>query len=156
MSLISLTAQTLTGLSTIRAFNLTGQFSTDNEYRLNRNNELYYMLQCGNTWLSMRLEWIAAGVVGLNALSCFLAIYFNLGFFTIALASFAISTVSSLGTSQRLTPRLCICPSVEECHRFGDSNELHRAPPGIHQVAAGRQATRQGRQTEELAVRGHH
>lgn len=83
------------------------------------------MLQCGNTWLSMRLEWIAAGVVGINALSCFLAIYFNLGFFTIALASFAISTVSSLGDLSNLTRRLRVRASVEECHRFGDPNEFY-------------------------------
>jgi len=48
--------ETLSGVDTIRAYNLGDKFCAENETRINYNMRAYWMVQVTNRWLSLRLE----------------------------------------------------------------------------------------------------
>jgi ABC-type multidrug transport system fused ATPase/permease subunit len=55
--------ETLTGLSTIRAFRAESRFAAKNELQLDNNNRCYYQTLMIPRWLSIRLETISACLV---------------------------------------------------------------------------------------------
>ncbi|KAJ1795965.1 hypothetical protein LPJ59_004036, partial [Coemansia sp. RSA 2399] len=55
--------ETLTGVSTIRAYGKPERFIAENLRRIDANQRCYYSLISLDRWLSIRLEWISAFVV---------------------------------------------------------------------------------------------
>ncbi|KAG0367050.1 P-loop containing nucleoside triphosphate hydrolase protein [Gamsiella multidivaricata] len=53
-------SECLTGLSTLKAFNVVQQSILKNEYRIDLNNRPYYMYQLGARWLSLRVNVLGA------------------------------------------------------------------------------------------------
>lgn len=60
-------SETLTGLSTIRAYRRSEVFIYGNYLRMDNNNRPYYLLQCSSRWLGERLEFLGACVTFLAA-----------------------------------------------------------------------------------------
>jgi len=56
-------SETLSGVSTIRAYDLTDRFISENEKRLNESQKAYYPSIASNRWLATRLEFIGNTVV---------------------------------------------------------------------------------------------
>jgi ATP-binding cassette subfamily C (CFTR/MRP) protein 1 len=63
--LISHFTETLYAAGSVRAYGLEREFRRDNRYHMNFNNRHYYALQAAAQWLAMRLDWMAAGMVGI-------------------------------------------------------------------------------------------
>eukprot|EP01121_Diplochlamys_sp_Union-15-3_P018939 TRINITY_DN7011_c0_g1_i1.p1 TRINITY_DN7011_c0_g1~~TRINITY_DN7011_c0_g1_i1.p1 ORF type:complete len:625 (+),score=107.71 TRINITY_DN7011_c0_g1_i1:214-1875(+) len=59
----ALFSETLSGVSTIRAYSKEGAFSIRNETQVDQNNRAYYMWLVSNRWLGLRLEFVGACVV---------------------------------------------------------------------------------------------
>ena len=64
--------ETLTGVTTIKAFSRETDFIKENEYRLDTNQRAYFIGNTANRWLALRLELIGTAVVGFAALFCVL------------------------------------------------------------------------------------
>jgi len=60
-------SETLTGLSTIRAYSQQHAFMNQNLRRLDDQSRFYFALQCSSRWLAMRLEMLGACIVLLAA-----------------------------------------------------------------------------------------
>jgi ABC-type multidrug transport system fused ATPase/permease subunit len=69
--IISWFSESLTGLSTIRAFNQQAVFTEINERRVDRNQRCYVPSTTINRWLAVRLEFIGASII---FISCLLAV----------------------------------------------------------------------------------
>jgi ABC-type multidrug transport system fused ATPase/permease subunit len=52
--------ETLTGVTTIRAYNATERFSLENEERLDKNQRCFWPSMSVNRWLGQRLEFVGA------------------------------------------------------------------------------------------------
>ncbi|TPX31925.1 hypothetical protein SmJEL517_g04837 [Synchytrium microbalum] len=52
--------ESLTGLSTIRAYNMENEFINKNEAFIDTNNSVYYLTLCAQYWLSIRLNFMGA------------------------------------------------------------------------------------------------
>jgi len=61
--IISWFSESLTGLSTIRAFNQQAIFTEINERRVDRNQMCYLPSTTVNRWLAVRLEFIGAAII---------------------------------------------------------------------------------------------
>eukprot|EP01130_Rhizamoeba_saxonica_P012730 TRINITY_DN5400_c0_g1_i3.p1 TRINITY_DN5400_c0_g1~~TRINITY_DN5400_c0_g1_i3.p1 ORF type:complete len:1259 (-),score=257.85 TRINITY_DN5400_c0_g1_i3:635-4294(-) len=59
----SLFSETLTGISTIRAFGKDRDFKEENETRLNNNQAAFFLSTLANRWLGLRLEFVGTFVV---------------------------------------------------------------------------------------------
>ncbi|KAF9308781.1 hypothetical protein BG003_010617 [Podila horticola] len=53
-------AECLTGLGTLKAYNVVGTAVRKNEYRIDLNNRPYYLFQLGARWVSMRVNFLGA------------------------------------------------------------------------------------------------
>jgi len=62
--------ETLSGVSSIRAFSRDEEFIKQNEDKLDLNQRAYWCTQVANRWLGLRLELLGTAVVGLAALFC--------------------------------------------------------------------------------------
>ena len=51
-------SETLSGVSTIRAYNSTSRFIGESNYRVDYNQVCYFPSVCANRWLAVRLEFI--------------------------------------------------------------------------------------------------
>merc|ERR1740138_1258268 len=67
-------AETLAGLSTIRAFRCEERMRAATAARVDYNTRFWTKNNAANRWLGLRLDWIGAGLVGFTALACVLAI----------------------------------------------------------------------------------
>lgn len=65
-------SETLSGLSTIRAYGAADRFITENERKLDYNGRVYYQVQLVPRWLSIRLEFFSAILIfGTTLVACF-------------------------------------------------------------------------------------
>ncbi|EEB06300.1 metal resistance protein YCF1 [Schizosaccharomyces japonicus yFS275] len=55
--------ESLGGLSTIRAYDRTGTFVHENDWRVDTNHRIFYLFFTSNRWLAVRLEFIGSCVV---------------------------------------------------------------------------------------------
>lgn len=53
-------AECLTGLGTLKAYNVVDTAVLKNEYRIDLNNRPYYLFQLGARWVSMRVNFLGA------------------------------------------------------------------------------------------------
>jgi ABC-type multidrug transport system fused ATPase/permease subunit len=65
--IISWFSESLTGLSTIRAFNQQAIFTEINERRVDRNQMCYLPSTTVNRWLAVRLEFIGAAIIFISS-----------------------------------------------------------------------------------------
>ena len=63
-------SETLTGLTTIRAFGESSRFVSANERKLNANQKAFYIIKCCDRWLSLRLEFLGDLMVGMACVLC--------------------------------------------------------------------------------------
>ena len=63
-------SETLTGLTTIRAFGESSRFVLANERKLNANQKAFYTIKCCDRWLSLRLEFLGDLMVGMACVLC--------------------------------------------------------------------------------------
>ncbi|XP_054168602.1 multidrug resistance-associated protein 1-like [Oppia nitens] len=89
-------SETLTGVSTIRAYGVNKQFIKESDNRLDLNNRCFYPNVAANRWLSIRLEMVANIIIFFSAL--FAVIYREkLGASEVGLiVSYALNTTQNL------------------------------------------------------------
>ncbi|KAI0065635.1 metal resistance protein YCF1 [Artomyces pyxidatus] len=91
-------SESLSGLSTIRAFNQQAIFSTINERRIDRNQMCYLPSVSVNRWLALRLEFVGAIIILITALLSMFALltsHVDAGLVGLVI-SYALNTTSSL------------------------------------------------------------
>ncbi|KAI0255781.1 P-loop containing nucleoside triphosphate hydrolase protein [Lactifluus subvellereus] len=96
--IISWFSESLSGLSTIRAFNQQAVFTEINERRVDRNQMCYLPSTSVNRWLAVRLEFIGASIIFISSLLAVGALVtsgVDAGLVGLVL-SYALSTTSSL------------------------------------------------------------
>jgi ABC-type multidrug transport system fused ATPase/permease subunit len=96
--IISWFSESLSGLSTIRAFNHQAIFTEINERRVDRNQMCYLPGTTVNRWLAVRLEFIGASIIfisSLLAVSALITTGVDAGLVGLVI-SYALSTTSSL------------------------------------------------------------
>jgi ABC-type multidrug transport system fused ATPase/permease subunit len=103
--IISWFSESLTGLSTIRAFNQQAIFTEINERRVDRNQMCYLPGTTVNRWLAVRLEFIGASIIFISSLLAVGALVtsgVDAGLVGLVI-SYALNTTSSL-VSRRVMP----------------------------------------------------
>ena len=139
--IISWFSESLSGLSTIRAFNHQAIFTEINERRVDRNQMCYLPSTSVNRWLAVRLEFIGASIIfisSLLAVSALITTGVDAGLVGLVI-SYALNTTSSLvsipamldwgGSADDLAELACaLCErsGTEHCQR-GTNVTLHRA-----------------------------
>ena len=96
--IISWFSESLSGLSTIRAFNHQAIFTEINEHRVDRNQMCYLPSVSVNRWLAVRLEFIGASIIfisSLLAVSALITTGVDAGLVGLVI-SYALTTTSSL------------------------------------------------------------
>lgn len=91
-------SESLSGLSTIRAFNQQSVFISRNEARLDRNQICYLPSISVNRWLAVRLELVGASIILVTAILAVAALIttgVDAGLVGLVL-SYALNTTSSL------------------------------------------------------------
>ena len=90
-------SETLTGLSTIRAYHREDVFIRGNEERVDGNMRAYYLVVVMQRWIGLRLETLASAVVFFSgAVIVITSFYFGLG---VGLAGLSLSYAISMTTS---------------------------------------------------------
>ena len=90
-------SETLTGLSTIRAYHREGVFISGNEARVDGNMRAYYLSVVMQRWIGLRLETLASAVVFFSAAVIVVtSFYYELG---VGLAGLSLSYAVSMTTS---------------------------------------------------------
>jgi len=105
--IISWFSESLSGLSTIRAFNHQAIFTEINERRVDRNQMCYLPSTTVNRWLAVRLEFIGASIIyisSLLAVSALLTTGVDAGLVGLVV-SYALNTTSSLVSAQVMPAR---------------------------------------------------
>ncbi|KDO23429.1 hypothetical protein SPRG_22283 [Saprolegnia parasitica CBS 223.65] len=69
---VTLVSETLSGLSTIRAFNMTETFLTNQRTALDHYVSFSFLFQCSARWFQMRLDWLSAAIITGVAFICIL------------------------------------------------------------------------------------
>jgi ABC-type multidrug transport system fused ATPase/permease subunit len=72
-------AETVNGLTSIRAFRCEERLLRETTERVDYNSRFWTKNNFVNRWLGLRLDWIGAGLVGFTALACVLAIKYGKG-----------------------------------------------------------------------------
>jgi len=96
--IISWFSESLSGLSTIRAFNHQAIFTEINEHRIDRNQMCYLPSTTVNRWLAVRLELIGASIIYISsvlAVSALITTGVDAGLVGLVI-SYALNTTSSL------------------------------------------------------------
>ena len=70
-------AETVNGLSSIRAFQCEERLLKETKKRVDYNSRFWTKNNFVNRWLGLRLDWIGAALVGCAAFSCVLAVKFK-------------------------------------------------------------------------------
>ncbi|KAJ1919724.1 hypothetical protein IWQ60_007176 [Tieghemiomyces parasiticus] len=124
--------ESLGGVSTIRAYEQTGRFVAENEFRLELNQRAYYPYLALNRWLAVRLELMGAIIIlGASLFSVITLVY--LGGIDVGLVG--LSMTYSLDITQTLN--WCIRQSVEvetnivSMERINEYSELASEAPEI-------------------------
>ena len=60
-------SETITGSSTIRAYNATARFEQQSNSKINLNNKCYWLSVIGSRWLGLRLDFLGNFVIFLTA-----------------------------------------------------------------------------------------
>ena len=90
-------SETLTGLSTIRAYHREDVFIRGNEARVDGNMRAYYLVVTMQRWIGLRLETLASAVVFFSgAVIVLTSFYYGLG---VGLAGLSLSYAVSMTTS---------------------------------------------------------
>jgi ATP-binding cassette subfamily C (CFTR/MRP) protein 3 len=104
--------ETLSGVTTIRAYHKQEEFLEQSEHKVDHNQEAYYASICSNRWLAIRLEFIGNLVVFFAALFAVLAVVFPDASRTITpglaglSVSYALQVTASLNWMVRMTSEL--------------------------------------------------
>ncbi|RHY93340.1 hypothetical protein DYB35_013691 [Aphanomyces astaci] len=61
---LNLIAETVNGLSTIRAFGMTEVFARQSRTILDRSQSFFMLYRMSSRWMQMRLDWLSSGIVG--------------------------------------------------------------------------------------------
>jgi ATP-binding cassette subfamily C (CFTR/MRP) protein 1 len=96
--IISWFSESLSGLSTIRAFNHQATFTEINEHRVDRNQMCYLPSTSVNRWLAVRLEFIGASIIYISsmlAVGALITSGVDAGLVGLVI-SYALNTTSSL------------------------------------------------------------
>lgn len=60
-------SESITGVSTIRAYNATGRFTEESKAKIDMNNKTWWLTIIGNRWIGLRLDFVGTLVVFLTA-----------------------------------------------------------------------------------------
>ncbi|EQC32274.1 hypothetical protein SDRG_10022 [Saprolegnia diclina VS20] len=60
---VNVIAETINGLSTIRAFGMSSVFAAKGRAALDYNQRFFLVYQVGTRWLQMRLDWVSAAII---------------------------------------------------------------------------------------------
>ena len=66
--------ESLSGISTIRAYRQQGRFASENEWRVDANLRAYYPSTTANRWLAVRLEFIGSFIILTSAVLAIIAV----------------------------------------------------------------------------------
>ena len=105
--IISWFSESLSGLSTIRAFNHQAIFTEINERRVDRNQMCYLPSTSVNRWLAVRLEFIGASIIYISSLLAVGALItsgVDAGLVGLVI-SYALNTTSSLVSTLAIPAR---------------------------------------------------
>ncbi|KAJ3059383.1 hypothetical protein HDU98_004633, partial [Podochytrium sp. JEL0797] len=91
--------ETLTGVSTIRAYQQSPRFITTNEYRVDFNMKAYYPSVSSNRWLAVRLEFIGSLIVFGSAMFAVVSV---LVYGTVSASIVGLALTYSLNVTQNL------------------------------------------------------
>jgi len=140
--IISWFSESLSGLSTIRAFNHQAVFNEINERRVDRNQMCYLPSTSVNRWLAVRLEFIGAAIIFISSVLAVSALISSTGVdagLVGLVISYALNTTSSLvsmllmlargGSADDPAELACaLCERSRTEHRQRGTNvALHRA-----------------------------
>ena len=123
-------SETLTGLSTIRAYHREDVFIHGNEQRVDGNMRAYYLVVVMQRWIGLRLETLASAVVFFSgAVIVITSFYYGLG---VGLAGLSLSYAVSMTTSLVFLIRQSIeaemaMNSVERSQYYAEMIEQERA-----------------------------
>lgn len=98
-------SETLSGLSTIRAFSKQLLFCTQNESKVDQNQQAYFLTTAANRWLGLRLEFVGTSVV-------FAAAFFAVlerDSIAAGLAGLSITYALQLTSQLNWLVRVCFC-----------------------------------------------
>jgi ATP-binding cassette, subfamily C (CFTR/MRP), member 1 len=105
--ILSWFSESLSGLSTIRAFNHQAVFTEINEHRVDRNQMCYLPSTSVNRWLAVRLEFIGASIIYISSLLAVGALItsgVDAGLVGLVI-SYALNTTSSLVSTLAMPAR---------------------------------------------------
>ena len=137
-------SETLTGLSTIRAYHREDVFIRGNEERVDGNMRAYYLVVVMQRWIGLRLETLASAVVFFSgAVIVITSFYYGLG---VGLAGLSLSYAVSMTTSLVFLIRQSIeaemaMNSVERSQFYAEQIEQEKAAlmPNDRRLTGGQQ-----------------
>ena len=101
-------SETITGSSTIRAYNATQRFTDQSNSKINLNNKSSWLSIIGYRWLSLRLDFLGNVVIFLTA--AFVVIERDLDAGSVGLIiSYAMNITQLLTWTVRMVSRHCFC-----------------------------------------------
>ncbi|ETO72982.1 hypothetical protein F444_11030 [Phytophthora nicotianae P1976] len=65
---LNLVSETISGLDTVRSYNMTGAFAKRCEELLNNNMKFYFIIHSASRWFDMRTDWFISVIIGTVAL----------------------------------------------------------------------------------------
>ena len=89
-------AESLNGLSTIRAFQCEKRMLLETQRRVDYNSRFWTKNNFVNRWLGLRLDWIGASLVGSTAMACVLVIRFDIAALDPGLVGLVLSYTATL------------------------------------------------------------
>ena len=126
-------SETLSGVSTIRAYNETTRFVNESNEKVDSNQICYYPSICANRWLAIRLEFIVSCIIFFTAIFAVLAPDLTPGqvglSITYALAitetlSWLVRAAADLETNTVSLERICeYCDAPIEADWFSELNK---------------------------------
>ncbi|EFJ52174.1 ABC transporter [Volvox carteri f. nagariensis] len=120
--------ETLTGLTTIRAFRKMDQFMDKNRANLNHSNRAYWPIQVVNRWLSVRLELMGAFVVFTAAVTVAVIFPRNAGLAGLAITS-ALNLTGIMNWMVRQTTELEV--NMNSVERMVEYNRYDEEAPAV-------------------------
>lgn len=107
--------ESLSGISTIRAYRQTKRFSLENEWRVDANLRAYFPSISANRWLAVRLEFIGSIVIlaaaGFSIVSVATGSNISPGLIGLAM-SYALQITQSLNWIVRQTVEVSLTPET--------------------------------------------
>ncbi|KAJ8331529.1 Transporter of the ATP-binding cassette (ABC) [Batrachochytrium dendrobatidis] len=120
-------SETLTGVSTIRAYGAEDRFSTDNNEKVDLNHRSFFFIWAANRWLCLRTELISAAVVLFAGLA---VIFGNIGAGWAALTiTYALDFTNALLWTVRMHAEMEM--SMNSVERVKEYTGIEQEPPAI-------------------------